>query len=438
LFSLRYYISFNFFNVIFISGLKLYQEDAALSHIKSLSFTRNAMIPKEQIKTNNYIRKQLEAANINVISEAFRWTKSLSILMKLAFLMVLIFGIIYEILVLMADLIWIILILDVLLAGILAIMLKNLFDMTKFIDLGKEFESENLLVKIPARNLKEKRPVIFFSAHSDSISVKYSYNLIKSIYISGALLIISYLILTFILSIWSILAELTLSILYEPFFIIQIIAFLIGLPIILEFLILLLNKRTNESVGAIDNASGVAILIELVKLFNKNPLNNIDLIFLWCSAEEWGLMGSRHFLKDHFENFNQTYELDNSYNINIDMVGTYLGLVYKTGIIKKKPLNENLNDIFIAQANQQNIVLKKAEIPIGAASDHISFKSFSKKADKKLQAACFCSTNDTKYIHSPKDIPELCFSKNLNGCIDICYHTVRSLDLRSSESEEIR
>ena len=407
--------------MITISSLTLYDEKAALKHVNSLSFKRNATNPKEQLKTNNYIKKELEAQHIDVISESFNWTKSLNILMKLSFIIVLFYSIIYEILLILIEFTWIILLLDLLLVLILSFMMRKVLDVTKLINIGKEYQSENLIVKIPARNLKERRPVLFFSAHSDSISIKFPYSLIKFIYISGVFLIVSYLLLTFILSIWSFLSFLSIIQMNVIFLLLRNLSFIIGIPIIIEVILLVSNKKTNESIGAIDNASGIAILIELAKLLNKNPLNNIDVIFLWCS---------RNFLTDHLEGFNQTYDLNQSYNINIDMVGTYIGIVHKTGIIKTKLLNENLNSVLIAEALQQKVPLKKAYIPIGAGSDHMTFKAFAKNMGKSLQVTCFCATKDTKYIHSKKDIAELCSSKNLNGCINLCYNTAKSIDLR--------
>jgi Zn-dependent M28 family amino/carboxypeptidase len=56
--------------------------------------------------------------------------------------------------------------------------------------------------------------------------------------------------------------------------------------IIAIFLFMHDNKKSK---GSIDNASGVSILIELIKLFKKSPLENYDIIFLWSGAEEWGL-----------------------------------------------------------------------------------------------------------------------------------------------------
>ena len=59
------------------------------------------------------------------------------------------------------------------------------------------------------------------------------------------------------------------------------------------------------------------------------------------------------------------------------------------------------------------------------------FQAFTKKAEKKgFQVTCFLSNKDSKYIHSKKDIPELSSVENLNGCIEICYNAIKSLDLR--------
>ena len=40
------------------------------------------------------------------------------------------------------------------------------------------------------------------------------------------------------------------------------------------------------------------------------------------------------------------------------------------------------------------------------------------------------SNKDAKYIHAKKDTPDLCSAENLNGCKEICYNAIKSLDLR--------
>jgi hypothetical protein len=56
--------------------------------------------------------------------------------------------------------------------------------------------------------------------------------------------------------------------------------------------------------GADDNASGVAILLELAKTMGKSVKSKRTIVFLACSGEEAGLIGSRYFVahsKDYFK-----------------------------------------------------------------------------------------------------------------------------------------
>ena len=67
--------------------------------------------------------------------------------------------------------------------------------------------------------------------------------------------------------------------------------------------------------GADDNASGVAVMLNLAsKLKNTNTSNNY--LFMAFSGEEMGLLGSNYFVK------NATIELDSvNYMLNMDMIG---------------------------------------------------------------------------------------------------------------------
>lgn len=67
--------------------------------------------------------------------------------------------------------------------------------------------------------------------------------------------------------------------------------------------------------GADDNASGIAILLNLAaRLKEKNTNNNY--LFMAFSGEEMGLLGSNYFIKNPTINTNKV-----SYMINMDMVG---------------------------------------------------------------------------------------------------------------------
>ncbi len=50
--------------------------------------------------------------------------------------------------------------------------------------------------------------------------------------------------------------------------------------------------------GAVDNASGLAVLIELARRLSDGPMHDRDIYFLATTGEEWGLLGARAFAAD--------------------------------------------------------------------------------------------------------------------------------------------
>ena len=114
--------------------------------------------------------------------------------------------------------------------------------------------------------------------------------------------------------------------------------------------------------GADDNASGVALLLNLAKkLKDKNSKNNY--LFMAFSGEEMGLLGSNYFVK------NPTIDTKKvSYMINMDMVGRMKKdsslAVYGTGTspIFKQVLKAHNNDFKLIQ-NESGV----------GPSDHTSF-----------------------------------------------------------------
>ena len=114
--------------------------------------------------------------------------------------------------------------------------------------------------------------------------------------------------------------------------------------------------------GADDNASGVAIMLNLAsKLKNKNIKNNY--LFMAFSGEEMGLLGSNYFVKNPTINTKAV-----SYMINMDMVGRLKKdsalAVYGTGT---SPIFKQ-----VLQSHNKNFKLIQQESGVGP-SDHTSF-----------------------------------------------------------------
>lgn len=120
--------------------------------------------------------------------------------------------------------------------------------------------------------------------------------------------------------------------------------------------------------GADDNASGVALMIDLAKKLSpygpySNELNENNYLFIAFGAEELGLLGSNYFNK------NPTLELESiNYMFNFDMVGRLNDknslAIYGTGT----------SPIFKQTIKSNNTIFKLTENESGQGpSDHTSF-----------------------------------------------------------------
>ena len=75
-------------------------------------------------------------------------------------------------------------------------------------------------------------------------------------------------------------------------------------------------KLLNESPGANDNGSGVAVVLELAEIFSKNPLKYLTLAFALFDGEEIGLQGSSAYVYFHSQELVQK----NAWMVNFDEI----------------------------------------------------------------------------------------------------------------------
>ena len=141
--------------------------------------------------------------------------------------------------------------------------------------------------------------------------------------------------------------------------------------------------------GANDNASGVAMLLELGKYFIDNPVKRYNIALMFFAAEEVGLYGSEHYVQ------NPVFPLENiSCLINFDMVGTgSQGLSIVNG-----KANERITKT-VQTLNAQNNWF--SDIRVGGSScssDHCFF------ALKNVPAVFFFTRGaEHQYYHVPED-----------------------------------
>ena len=173
------------------------------------------------------------------------------------------------------------------------------------IKIGKKRISQNLYVNLEEEN--KNKNVLFFS-HLDSkgqrLPIKFRGIFFKIWFYSlmcGMIIIIFKNILFIQYSFW--------------LYIIGIVP--IGINLI-STIIIDLNTTNNKSPGAIDNASGIAIVLELLNHYSapKFRLKNYNLWFIFTGAEETGTMGIRNFYK-----IIKHLEPNNSIIFNFDAIG---------------------------------------------------------------------------------------------------------------------
>ena len=385
--------------------------EATIRHVDNLAFNRSTSSVGET-KAILYIQDELEESNIKSKTEYFAYSGPKNLFMRLSYFFIFSYLLVNRLILIIA----------------IYFSIKYLFATTREYSLVEKEDSKNLIAEISANNQdRRKRPVIIFSAHYDNFSANIPYRLQTIFTFIFRIIIIPFIIFTFSLVVWFLVewvsenknAE-SISNLVITYSIIEF--FIVGI-------IFLLIYNTNKSSGSIDNASGVSVLIELIKILKKKPLENYDVVFLWCSGEEWGLIGSGDFRKKHTKELKKKYDLNNSFNINIDMVGTYIGLISKKKFYRKE-YKINLNQVLENSAKDLDIPIEIHEKTIGPSGDYQSFLSLAKKTKTSFQVACFQSIKDNKYIHSTRDTPDKCSIKNLNGCLEICYQAIKIFDLK--------
>lgn len=166
--------------------------------------------------------------------------------------------------------------------------------------------------------------------------------------------------------------------------------------------------------GADDNASGVAVMLELAQRMAKHPVDD-NLLFAGFSGEEKGLWGSNQFCET------PTIPLEDiRYMINMDMVGRLRGdtlAVYGTGT------TPDWMGI-LERCNQEGFVLVPSESGVGP-SDHTSFYL------EDIPVLHFFTGQHPDY-HRPTDTPD---KINYEGMVRITNYIERVMRTLDGQAE---
>lgn len=179
--------------------------------------------------------------------------------------------------------------------------------------------------------------------------------------------------------------------------------------------------------GADDNASGSVAVLEVAEAVAMNPTRR-SVVFLLYSAEESGLIGSRHFVNNPPYDIKQT-----QVNLNLDMVGRDTedapgGIT----VIGSKARSQELQDI-IKKVNAAGIDLvldfstdEKDTQGLMSRSDHFNFHQ------KGVPVAFFSSGLHGEY-HTPDDDSQLIVPEKIQKVSKLCYGVIQYLGNRTEK-----
>jgi hypothetical protein len=273
----------------------------------------------------------------------------------------------------------------------------------------KKLKSANLFVRLKARKSPNKnksnnpRKIIVFSCHLDSKGQKLS---ILARVRSMRAWFFSTLITIFII----LLKELTPSNLNLIFI------FLGSIPLSINLIATILigmNTTKNSSYGAIDNASGIVCVLELLKYYSNenNRLENVDSWFVFTGCEETGTMGIRNLYKKL-----KVFDRNLLMLVNFDSVGR--GVTIYDSIFKPEGYNEFYNN-FLNNRVDLDIIQKSKKINFGTHSDGTYIKK------KMYQGVEFGDLSIYKYMHSKEDTIDKVNTNNLKRLCELIIENVK-------------
>ncbi|MEE9378044.1 MAG: M28 family peptidase [Candidatus Lokiarchaeia archaeon] len=347
-----------------------------LQNLKDFSFPRLSGTEFEK-KSFNIAKKKIEDLNLTPTVQEFSFSTFYSrIYPKLSLTLLC-----WLLIVLLINIHTIFVIINLSLIFILILVLIIFTRNPEKIKIGREFHSQNLFVKIssqPKNKISDNN--IFLFSHLDS---------------KGQVFSIKIRIQLYYIWIFSFLLGLLINILNSFFFteailLLYVLAFLILIINCMATVVIWLNNTNNKSKGAVDNASGISCVLELLHYYSKpkNKLQNYDLWFVFTGAEESGTMGVRNFYK-----YIKDYDRNKTFIANFNSIANRINL-WDHGLLNNKYIQSFR---YILENKDIMSIEKTRRISIGIYSDGLFL------SNKKFPGLGNGDKSSYNYVHSVND-----------------------------------
>ncbi len=271
---------------------------------------------------------------------------------------------------------------------------------------GSTLNATNVFVKIPAQSLPEKQAGnILVSAHIDSKSQTFKTLwriLAYRIWLNGGVLLgivyITFVIFQILRMFFPFVLE-QISHIETIYLLLNISLWILTALVSSSNIMLMFLTTHNKSLGALDNASGMAIVFELSSYFKDHKLKNFNLWFCQFSAEELGTMGSRIFVNNH----DSLFMKDKVYQLNFDMVSlaghkrNRVEYMKSYGVYPRKPIAPVLSTYLEKAASEENINISGFHLTTGAHTDSVPFHI------RGYEAIDIVTKASARYTHTKDD-----------------------------------
>jgi hypothetical protein len=160
--------------------------------------------------------------------------------------------------------------------------------------------------------------------------------------------------------------------------------------------------------GTLDNASGVAFILEMSRFLNSLGTPERDILFIAFNAEEFGCLGSRAFAEKYKD------QLQGSKVFNFDMIGSDnnvpLSIMGGKGDTDQSSLIRSVSSTCSSTKTTFRYLFEDA-------SDHEHFRKLG------IDAVTFCD-NDLTRIHTPSDKSATISTTSINRCFEVAFREV--------------
>lgn len=149
------------------------------------------------------------------------------------------------------------------------------------------------------------------------------------------------------------------------------------------------NKNGTYNPGALDNASGTAVMMEIARVLKEGKYEpKKSILFIAFNGEEEGLYGSDHYVNNRLYPLNR----DKTVMINLDMVGSKTEMPLTLWSFDS--INIKLREEFYRYSKELKI---ESVQEVGGGSDHFSFGT------KGIDTVCLINKDFKNGYHTPDD-----------------------------------